>query len=267
MFKLKIFFICVFLFLGLVDSAFAVQWNEKTSEHFIIRYVQGEDEVWMNRVLMEAERYYQTVAGQLGYERYTNFWTWEHRVQIIVYKDRNHFIKETGQPIWAVAGVKRDDSVWKTKKIVSYKQEDVFLEGVLPHEIAHLIAFDYFSHQGNIPVWFDEGLAQIFELGKVEKANTHLRVYLKNNTHIPFKEFVAYNPRYDTNPLKVSYFYIQSASVVDFLIRQYGSTRFMELCGLMKDGALFEDAFRGAYLGVVDSFEDLERKWLNYIVY
>lgn len=244
----------------------AQQWHEDKSEHFIVQYTTEDSDQWVRRVLYKAEEYYSQIAEQIGYPRYTKFWTWEDRVRIIIYADQTEYITSTGQPIWAIGGVQRDDGLFSTKKIVSFKQEDNFINSVLPHEISHLILHDYIGAKNRLPVWFDEGLAEIFEENKAVKADQFLRDYFKKgNTPLNFEEFHPFEVRREVNPLKVSLFYIQSVSVVDFMIKKYGNHKFSHFCKKLSEGNSFEESLQSAYLGTIDSITMLEKKWLTYM--
>lgn len=254
----------VFLFIG--KTVVAEEWFEEKGDHFVVEYTDKEDRLWMRNVLNRAEEFYIRISDQIGAPRYTNFWTFEDRVRIKMYRSKGHFMKKTGQPIWSVGGVKKDRGSLSTHTIMSYKQEEGFIDSVLPHEIGHLVLHDYIG-KGNIPVWFDEGLAQTFESGKIEMAEEYLREYLKNNTHIPMTEFHTYRVQMEVNPLKVSLFYIQSVSMVNFLMKQYGASNFKRLNNYLRDGEEFESALRKAYLGSIDTLEELEKKWLSSMEY
>jgi len=65
--------------------------------------------------------------------------------------------------------------------------------------------------------------------------------------------------------LAAAIFYIQSFSLIDFIITNYGSARFSKLCRNLKDGINFKSAFRKSYIGIFDDLFDLEKKWVSYM--
>lgn len=269
--KLRTFSFFVFFFgiaLLSFDSGeiFAQDWQEEKGKHFIILYSSYNDAAWARKVLREAERYYDKIADQVGYSRYRNFWTWDDRVEIKVYSDQQSFVKATGQPSWAKGGaIFRDPRLFKMRSIVTFKQEEDFLDGVLPHEISHLILRDFIGFNKKIPIWFDEGVAQLHEKKKKIIANRLMKELIKQEKYIPLNQLINLDIRTEKNPGKASLFYAQSVSVVDFLIKKYGNRKFQQLCQFLRDGRAFKGALQGSYHSIFNSIEDLEKKWIRYM--
>lgn len=260
-------FVTVLFFLGVIfvvfsSEAFAETWNTKKSDHFIIQYRDGIETSWASAVLRKAEYYYDRIAQEVGYSRYNKFWTWDKRVQIVVYTDANDFAQHTNQPGWAGGGAIRHR---KLSAIITYKHEDGFMDGLLPHEISHLILKDFIGRAQPIPLWFDEGVAQLQEEGKKEKARVFMRYMVKEDKYIPFRSLFNHDIRREKDVNKAALFYIQSVSIVDFLISRYGSENFRELCGFLKEGLSFEQALDKAYASTIDSVDDLQKKWVSYM--
>lgn len=242
-------------------------WQEKKSEHFVIQYQKSSDYMWAGSVLRQAENYYRIIADQIGYQRYKKFWTWEDRVRIIIYPNQETFSRETNQPAWSKGGVIRDKKLFLTKTIISFKQEDNFLDGVLPHEISHLVLRDAIGFDKPIGIWFDEGMAQLQEKSKREIAKEFMRRYLVKNKPIPLNVLLTKGIRLEIDPIKVSLFYAQSISVVDFLMTKYGRYKFSELCRNLREGKNFQQALKSSYPVTFEKIGDLEKKWLSYMNY
>jgi len=259
--SLQVIFI-FFLFIqmsGGSQQAFAQSWKEEKSGHFIILYPPQESDQWAQEVLQAAEQYYQTIANQIGYARYQDFWTWNNRVSIVVYPDKDAFIQETGQPPWSKAGAIQHAQHGRQRMIVTFKQESMFLDGILPHEISHLMLHDFIGHDKNIPVWFDEGIAQLQEKETLSKANELMKMLVSRDQYIPFPALLNYDIRKETDPRNVAVFYAQSVSVTDFMIRSYGNYEFGILCRAMKNGRSFEQAIEATYVQAAPSMEELEK--------
>jgi len=248
-------------------SVFSDEWKVEKGEHFIIEYQRAEDSAWAKKVLREAEKYYDKIGRQIDYVRYQNFWTWEDRVKIIIYSNQETFLKETGQPYWSRGSAYRDEKVLQSRSIVSYKQENKFLDGVLPHEISHLILRDFVGFDKNVPVWFDEGVAQLQEKGKRQKVPLVMRDLIQRGQQFPLQELCQMDVRFEMDPFKVGVFYIQSLSLVDFLITRYGSNDFGRLCRELNSGKDFNGALRTVYHPTIESISELEKKWLSYMQY
>ncbi len=79
--------LCIF-FMGCSLLAAEVEWFQIRSEHFIV-YCNKEHEDFAKKVSHKAEKYYHSIAEDLGYVRYANFWKWENRGKIFIYPDNN----------------------------------------------------------------------------------------------------------------------------------------------------------------------------------
>jgi len=242
----------------------AEEWHEIKGKHFVVFYRQDEDKTAARKVLRKAEGYYKKIGAQIGYTRYSQFWTWDERVKIILFHDQQTFMKETGHPNWLLGYSSRDEQVLKSKVIVTYKQEANFFTGFLPHEISHLILGD-FLHPRLVPLWFDEGVAQLQEVNKSAMTDSMMRVLVRKGQTIPFEQLTCVTDiRLEKDPNKVMIFYSQSLSVVEFLIKRYGINAFRQLCRNLKDVS-FEKALKKAYLNQLMSIADLERQWIKYM--
>ena len=259
-----LFFVILF---SAVSAAYSYldDWKTQESEHFVIKYHPDVDANWAAEALRKAEESYDKIAYQIGYSRYVNFWTWENRVQILVFPDQTSFSAETGQPPWAKGFAVRESKVLETKTIVTYRQEEDFLNGLLPHEVCHLIVKDFLGDKATIPLWFDEGVAQLQEEGKPEKAEAMMRQLVAQGIHIPLGDLIAHDIRQEKDADRVILFYAQSINTLDFLIKKYGLEDFQDLCRLLKEGKSFEEALPSAYNGNIQSVEDLQEKWLSYM--
>ncbi len=245
------------------SPSLADEWKEIKDKHFVVYYGFAMTREDAGQVLRRAEGYYDKIAQQIGYARYSNFWTWEDRVKIIIYDNQNDFMQETHQPAWSMGYADRHPRLFKSKVIVTYKQENYFFDGLLPHEISHLILHDFFGQQTAIPLWFDEGVAQLQETEKRAVADRLMRRLVQQGKQLPLSTLIAMDIRKERNPTKAKVFYAQSLSVVDFLVVKYGSEAFGTLCRQLRDGKPFAEALRFAYSNSLESVEQLENKWLN----
>lgn len=251
------------------------EWQEIKGHHFVVYYGPSEDLEAARQVLRKAEEYYRKIGDQIGYTRYSNFWTWDERVRIFMFHDQESFIHGTGQPVWIAGYVDRDAQLFESYTIMTYKQEENFYDGLLPHEISHLIMRDFISPPQKsqygrtpdrpIPVWLDEGVAQLQETYKYEIAEDMMRVLVHKGQHIPFEMFVRWDIRTEKEPVKIKAFYAQSLMVVRFLINTYGSSVFGRFCRSLRDGKTLEEALRSAYSNRILSVPELEKKWIQFM--
>jgi hypothetical protein len=260
---------------------FAQSWQELSGDHFIIYHSGNED--LAKDVLEKSEVYYNKIAADLGYTRYGGFWIWEKRVKIYLYPDRASFMKATGQPEWSegMAG-------YKNKEIASFLGNKGFLESILPHEMAHLIFRDFVGFKGEIPLWLDEGVAQREEELKRKEIERVAKLRYKNNELLSINDMMRIDvrnikdkDRIYIRPIKlkkdeqgilfltgnnlITTYYIQSVSLVSFLIDRYGSDNFAFFCRQLRDGKGLEEALSFAYPTYMRNLGELEDKWREYL--
>ncbi len=284
------------LFLALVPSAgpLAAEWAQVKGTHFIVCYdpstkrpqdaaYPGEIERFANDVLNEAERYYTAVASDLGYARASDFWTWDKRVRIYIYSDHEAYVNSSGHPAWS-----HGMADYKKKEISSYAFSRSFLDGILPHELAHLIFRDFVGFKGEVPRWLDEGVAQWEEEARRPELRRMIRALYEKDALLSISDMM----KLDVNNIKktdglyirsvigrkgtrgvlfltgdnlVSTYYLQSVSLVSFLIERYGADDFANFCRQLRDGKSLEDALSAVYPRSISSLEDFENGWREYL--
>lgn len=249
----------VFVILFSINIVRAQEWQELKSEHFIVRFVGDPD--FAKDVSRKAEVYYRRIASELGYQRYSGFWTWDNRVKIIIYPDRDSFTKETGQPQWSEGMAK-----YFEKEILSYAWSEGFLDMLLPHEMTHLIFRDYVGFTGEIPLWLDEGVAQWMEPKKREMVKDVMRRMANEGKLLSTDQMMMLDIRNSRDSDLVQIYYVQAVALVDFLMTSYGATKFTSFCRQLRDGKNIEEALRFAYPVSIRNLEDFDKKWKKYIM-
>jgi hypothetical protein len=280
----NIFLLVVLALLACFPSdASAFYWQQVKAEHFIVNFT--ENKTFAQEVLNNAENNYNTIADRLGYQRFSDFWTWEKRVNIFVYPDHSSYTQATGQMEWADG--KAD---YKNKEISMYAGDPKFLKRILPHEIAHLMFRDFIGIKTNIPLWIDEGVAtsvaapnadEIYADMKNEIKKLYDRsalLTLNDMMTLDFKRSSTQTTVHDvlmkdnspgylflssTNFLTV--YYIEAASIISFLRDHYGVERFAEFCRELRDGKTVEAALANAYPEECPDIKKLEEKWRQSI--
>jgi hypothetical protein len=257
------------------------EWRETGSDHFIIYFIQ--DEKFAKEISDKAETYYNQIASDLGYPRYSGFWTWENRVKIYIYPERELYSKASRQPGWS-----EGMADYTHKQILSYAHSSGFVDSILPHEMAHLIFRDFVGFKGEVPVWLDEGVAQWAEPIKRERVKAISKHLLDNGQLFSVSDMVNLDIRkvgiesgvkirsiqnkdgrrenlYLKGDSVVNTYYIEAVSLVGFLIDRYGKSSFTEFCRQLRDGKSLEEALRFAYSTKIGSVEELEKEWLRYL--
>src|SRR3989338_1305108 len=252
---------CYLFILLLTTSLHAQEQKELKGDHFIVHYAGALTDDEARTMLRRAEEYYNSIAEMVGYARYSKFWTWDKRVTITVYPDGPTFTQKTGQPPWSQGTVERDWTPDRNKEIITFRQQENFFDGILPHEISHLILHDFIGVNVRVPRWFDEGVAQLQEKEKRQIAKQLMMRLVSQNKQPPLNVLMTISLKGEQNQAKIKIFYTQSLSVIDFLISRYGSESLGNLCRNMRDGKSFEAALTSAYPNNFSSLADLERKW------
>jgi AraC-like DNA-binding protein len=228
-------------------------WKVVKSDHFIVHYRQ--DEAFARTIAQKADKDYTRIADDLGYRRQSNFWMWDNRVNIYIYPTREEFKKVPGVREWALA-----ITDYEAKEIHSFSGQPNLIDGVLPHEITHLIFRDFIGRSAEIPLWMNEGVAQWSEPVRKDVATRYVRALLKAGDELPLKNVFEMRIKSLGSGKRVEKFYVQSVSLVDFLIQRFGGERFTAFCRLLRDGRTLEAALGQTYPDLKTP-ERLESEW------
>ena len=249
--------ILIFALCFLCPRVTAEGWKEAKSEHFIIYYL--DDDKFAEEVSAQAEQYYNKIASDLGYSRYDNFWTWDNRAKIYIYRNREDYLTATGAKEWSYGF-----AAYGAKTIVSYAHSEKFFTMLLPHELTHLVFRDFVGFKGQVPVWLDEGVAQWEEEGKRKAAIDMVKEMIANKTIIPLSQLMQMDIAQESDSGISNKFYIEAVTIVGFLIKQYGESRFTIFCRDLRDGGTINEALSSAYSDSVRDIGELEKEWLKY---
>lgn len=247
----------VAILLLLCGTVFAEEWKELKSEHFIVYY--AEDYAFSQEVLTRAERYYDRIASDLGYSRYDNFWQWDNRAKIYIYRDHAEFLAATGKKPWI-----HGRAIYDKRVIMSYRQGQGFLDELLPHELAHLIFRDFVGFKGEVPLWMDEGVAQWEEAERRTWAINFVKELIRNGEYIPLAELTRIGSGSEDDVALSSKLYAQAVTLVGYLIEKYGPTKFALLCRQLRDGKSIDEALSFVYTDSIPNLNEMEKGWIKY---
>ena len=248
-----------FCFLFRTSSVFSQEWKEQKGDHFIVYYTR--EEALAKEIIRKAEIYYNRIAEDLGYPRYSNFWEWDNRCKVYVHPDKQVFQKATGQPDWS-----HGMASYLNKTIHTIEGTPDFTDRVLPHEITHLIFRDFVGMAGSIPLWIDEGVAQWEEEGKRESVRSQLRRYVVRGDVFSLTKLSLTDIRRSSDADTVALFYMQAISVVDYIVSRYGAASFTAFCRDLRDGKTLEDSARSAFSASIKDLDALESDWRQYVL-
>jgi len=251
----------VLLALGLAlfqVSVYAQEWKEEKGDHFILYYVSQD--AHPKEVIRKAEFYYNRIAEDLGYARYSNFWQWDKRVKIYIHPSQQAFQDATGQPAWS-----HGMASYLDKTIHAIQTNPNFIDSILPHEIAHLIFRDFVGLKGQAPLWMDEGVAQWEEDDKRKEALAAMPELVARGDAFTLETLMTLDIRRDTDSRRIGLFYTQAISLVDFLIRTFGPASFTDFCRGLRDGKSPAAALKAAYPNSLTSIDEMEDRWRKYL--
>ena len=241
--------------IGMAQDAF----QELKGDHFIVYYRQ--DKLFAQEVLRAAEGYYYSIAKNLGYDRFDNFWTWERRVKIFVFAGREEYLMNT-----RVAGWSEGFANYEHKVIVAYSAVDGFLERVLPHEITHLMFRDFVGMRDSVPIWLDEGVALSQEMNRRKDLFALIAVAVQKNALIPLNVVVQVKTENAIHPKAVALFYAEATGVVEYLMDTFGRDKFIEFCKSLRDGYGMDESLRRVYRqDSIENLQNLQGKWVEFI--
>lgn len=234
-----------------VDSSL---WQTEKSQHFIV-YYQEDSGGFVKELINRAENYYNSIVDELGFRRF-DFWSWENRAKIYLYKDNASYIKDTQRAAWSGASV----SI-KTRTIKTYIGQNNFFDSILPHEMTHIIFREFVGDINDLPLWLDEGIASSQETSNLAARMKAAGEIIDQNNYLKFDNLFEVR----NYALIVPHtFYAESASIIVFLIKEYGSEKFRDFCGKLRDREPWKQALLRTYR--FSNFEEMEEAWKNYIL-
>jgi len=253
----KIILILLFALICTGMPVCAEEWNEYKRTHFIIYYKKAPLD-FVKTVEETAEQYYREIAENLGFTRYKG-WSWDDRAIIYIYDDAEDYVESGKQAGWSHGITSPRDKIIRT-----FPSAHGFFDSTLPHELGHIIFREFIGFRAQIPSWFEEGVAMYQEKAKRWGAHQEVRKFIKNGTFKPLSELSITRLRYKSSRELVNLFYTESASIVNFLISEYGQQRFVRLCRKLKGGGPFEWAVDEVYVRF-KTIDDLNEAWVKYL--
>ncbi len=118
-------------------------------------------------------------------------------------------------------------------------------ETTVAHELAHQVVYQVtFNCYNDLPTWLNEGLATYAEgsLGP-GMAGQLQRAVSGNNLH----SVRTLSSSFSANPAQATLSYAESYSLVDFLIRDSGRQKLLELLLIFKEGSTYDEALERVY--------------------
>jgi len=213
-------------------------------------------------------------------EKYTDFLLqkyfyvgqeWALRLPIIIFKDHADYVS-VGKFPEASAGVTASDPLTGVPLFIALYTLDEngeldhdALEGTLPHEIVHMVIHEWFGGTP-VPRWIDEGLAR-----RMEQTRNHYVEAAKigrdavAGEYFRFRELFA-QEQYPARGDRTFRFYEQSATIVLFLLEQFGPESAIAFFESLKQGGTHDDAAAAALgIDVEGAVDEFEKRWVEWI--
>lgn len=230
-------------------------WQIEKSKHFIVYSREGVDERFIRELLRRSEDYYTKITRRLGFNRY-NFWLWDERAKIYLYRDAQEYRIKTGAPSWSGGHAAPKEKIIKT-----HPGAKDFFNSTLPHEMGHIIFREFVGTRTKIPLWLDEGVASL-----QEEANSAEHIKIAKGL-IKSKVFISLDKlsKIDRETMLIpEIFYIEAASLVNYLIKEFGRDNFVKFCRRLRDGEKIEEAIRSIYH--FQNLSELNEAWVGSVV-
>jgi hypothetical protein len=246
----------------LANTSFADEnpnsWQQMKGQEFIIYYRADVPEDFVQTTMDTAEEEFKRVTDNLGITN-NQEWVLEKQVKIYIYSDKDDFVKNGGQAVWA-HGV----AFAQAKTIKLYPDATGFFDTLLPHELGHIIFRDYIGYTATVPLWFEEGMAIYQEKAKRLGSNKIVKDSIENGQFIPLSQLSGMRLYKDTKDHVVDLFYTESASVVYYMITELGDREFYMLCNELKNNTPFQEALHKVYLRF-RTIDELNQAWTGYL--
>ena len=220
---IKLIFLFLAVFLNYSTAGADDKWEETHSRHFFIYYKDAPADFVQN-VEEAAENYYDEITRNLGFSRYEP-WSYEERAKIYIYQDQQDYINSSQQYGWSHGAANA-----RQKTIRTFPSAHGFFDSTLPHELGHIIFREMIGFYAEVPLWLDEGVAMFQEKAKRWGANTAVKQAMEQGSFLSLKQLSEIVLKQDTDPKMIDLFYAESASVVYFLITEFGQYRFQGFC-------------------------------------
>lgn len=248
-------------FAGLKPDINEEDFKQLRSTHFIIFYDRKVDEAYALKIKDTAERFYRIITGEFNLVRDTP-WLWEKRTKIFIAKDKEDYLDKFGCSSWSAACVDYRDRI-----IYTYPDYRGF-KPVFIHELTHII-FRESAGTKRLPLWLDEGMAVYVEDkyagGFRRNSFSLLKTKIGDNAYIKLAELNAITPEdlESRSEEFVQLFYLESFSLVDFIINKYKRYNFSRFISCIQEGFSLNVALSKCFYTLGD-LNGLEKAWKRF---
>ena len=195
-------------------------------------------------------------------------WCWPpapsaRRIPLYLYQDKKLYANgRFHPPIWSV-GLARPD----IRTILTFSQKPLAnLFQIIAHETTHVIFVGYWTRAGKYPpYWLNEGLAMVEQTSDENAKDCYWYQelsYLGARTLFPLSTLRQLEPMQMTDVNAIETWYIESYSLIYFLLRRHPNYQFKIFVTYLRDGRSFNKALWAGYRYTPQS---LEHAWLQFL--
>lgn len=237
------------------------EFSQIKSEHFIINYQKGVDKSDISKIKNIAEKFYKIITQEFNLIR-DKLWLWENRAKIYIAEDRESYLKHFPCSSWSLACVN-----YQEKIIYTYPGHPK-LTPIFVHELTHIIFHEYIGEK-NLPLWLDEGIAVYMENkygdGAYRRGFSFLKKKIEKDSYIKLSDLNKITPKTlsDKSSDYVELFYLESFSIVNFIIEKYQRHMFSNFLYYLKRNYSVEEALARVFYHF-PSFKELEERWKKF---
>jgi len=259
-FPLKtILLFCGFFSFTHCGNLWGQELEEYKTDNYLVRGKASYDQLREWGFLAEDRR--KVIAHNLGF--YT-LRKWDSPCLLQFSSSSREFFKDSGAPNWSkgwsrlmIQRGKTSRAIWLVEQSSTSK-----LEPLISHEIAHLLFLEYLDFPKDLPRWLNEGVAIWSEESSRPIYNRVITKAIKKGKFIPFETFFTLKQY----PKEKRLFYSQSSSIIQFLMRAYGSGEFLRFSRLIRDGESFKEAMFRIYGAQGSNMEVFEANWKSWVL-
>jgi Tol biopolymer transport system component len=227
-------------------------WHILPTAHFDVYFYPGEDSIAASVALL-AEQAQDKLAHDIGHRLV-------RRVPILLYGSHAEF-EQTNVTLESLnEGVGGFTEVFKNRVVLPFMGNYRDLRHVLVHELTHAFIFDMMyggplealltrQYLFQLPLWFNEGLAEYLSIGWDSEADMFMRDGAVNGYLVPLDQisggFLAYK---------------EGQSALKYLVDKYGAEKLRDVLFSARSSRSLDKSFQ-KNLGV--SVEKFSREWMK----
>jgi len=229
-------------------------WKVAESGNFRVHHRQ--DQPFAEQILNLAE---QARTSAFAKWAGANGNSWKPMCEVFIHPTGNDYAKATQQAVTAPghSTIKCANGKVASRRMDLRADEPNLFGGTLPHEVTHVVLGDLFADM-TLPRWADEGMAVLSEpRSQVERYGKTMIRLRQEGKLIPISQIIAGSEYPDAKTITV--FYVESVSLVEFMVGLKGPTVFVAFLRDAKSG--FEPALQRHYS--LRNVADLQNQWLR----